>query len=189
MMADYLSRLEGVKEEQRSSLIIETFPDEQLFIANIKLPWYADYVNYLVCPILPLDFSSQQKNKFLSEVQHYLWDDPVLFKQCANQVIHRFVPEEEIEDIMFHCYSSPTGGHFSIARTAAKILESGFYWPTLHQDYHENIKRCDRCQQVGNISRRHELPLTNVLEVEIFDVWGIDFTGPFPPSYGNSTFF
>ena len=45
------------------------------------------------------------------------------------------------------------------------------------------FKTCDRCQKMGNISRRHELPLTNILEVEIFDVWRIDFMGPFPPSF------
>ena len=38
---------------------------------------------------------------------------------------------------------------------------------------------------MGNISRRHEMPLSNILEVELFDVWGIDFMGPFPPSFGN----
>ncbi|XP_017973205.1 PREDICTED: uncharacterized protein K02A2.6-like [Theobroma cacao] len=42
-----------------------------------------------------------------------------------------------------------------------------------------------RCQRVGNISRRHEMPLNNFLEIEIFDVWGIDFMGPFIPSYNN----
>ena len=29
------------------------------------------------------------------------------------------------------------------------------------------------------------MPLTNILEVEIFDVWGIDFMSRFPPSFGN----
>ena len=29
------------------------------------------------------------------------------------------------------------------------------------------------------------MPLKNILEVEIFDVWGIDFMGPFPLSFGN----
>ena len=29
------------------------------------------------------------------------------------------------------------------------------------------------------------MPLHNMLEVDIFDVWGIDFMGPFPPSKGN----
>ena len=29
------------------------------------------------------------------------------------------------------------------------------------------------------------MPLNPILEVEIFDVWAIDFTGPFPNSFGN----
>ena len=29
------------------------------------------------------------------------------------------------------------------------------------------------------------MPLTNILEVEVFYVWGIDFMGPFPLSFGN----
>ncbi|CAM8991425.1 unnamed protein product [Rhodiola kirilowii] len=29
------------------------------------------------------------------------------------------------------------------------------------------------------------MPQQVMLEVEIFDVWGIDFMGPFPPSYGS----
>ncbi|XP_049378131.1 uncharacterized protein LOC125842892 [Solanum stenotomum] len=37
---------------------------------------------------------------------------------------------------------------------------------------------------MGTISRRHEIPLRNILEVEIFDVWGIDFMRPFPSSRG-----
>ncbi|XP_074278144.1 uncharacterized protein LOC141601742 [Silene latifolia] len=29
------------------------------------------------------------------------------------------------------------------------------------------------------------MPLNNILEVELFDVWGVDFMGPFPSSFGN----
>ena len=29
------------------------------------------------------------------------------------------------------------------------------------------------------------MPMRPILEVEIFDLWGIDFMGPFPPSDGN----
>nr|XP_009794477.1 PREDICTED: uncharacterized protein LOC104241244 [Nicotiana sylvestris] len=36
-----------------------------------------------------------------------------------------------------------------------------------------------------NISRRHEMPMNPIQEVEVFDVWGIDFMGPFVNSYGN----
>ncbi|CAL8988203.1 unnamed protein product [Prunus brigantina] len=37
---------------------------------------------------------------------------------------------------------------------------------------------------MGNIGRRNEMPLNNILVVELFDVWGIDFMGPFPSSFG-----
>ena len=40
-------------------------------------------------------------------------------------------------------------------------------------------------KKTKNISQRHEMQLTNILEVEIFYVWAIDFMGPFPPSFGN----
>ena len=38
---------------------------------------------------------------------------------------------------------------------------------------------------MGNISRMHEIPLQGILVVQLFDVWGIGFLGPFPASFGN----
>ena len=48
------------------------------------------------------------------------------------------------------------------------------------KDYFEWVKMCDQCQRMGNISKRHEIPLQGILVVQLFDVWGIDFMGPFP---------
>ena len=39
---------------------------------------------------------------------------------------------------------------------------------------------------MGNISKRHEMPLQGILVVQLFDVWGIDFIGLFPASFGNT---
>ncbi|KAK8625774.1 hypothetical protein V6N13_056934 [Hibiscus sabdariffa] len=100
-------------------------------------------------------------------------------------VLRRCVPEDEQKDIMYHYHAASCGGHFGGNRTAAKILQSCFYWPTLFKDAHAFAKVCDRCQRTGNISRRNEMPLHNILEVELFDVWGIDFMGPFPSSHGD----
>ena len=38
---------------------------------------------------------------------------------------------------------------------------------------------------MGNINKRNEMPLQGILVVQIFYVCGIDFMGPFPPSFGN----
>ena len=43
---------------------------------------------------------------------------------------------------------------------------------------------CDKCQRMGNISKKQEMPLKGILEVELFDVWGIEFMGPFSSSLG-----
>ncbi|KAL4369653.1 hypothetical protein GQ457_05G021940 [Hibiscus cannabinus] len=125
------------------------------------------------------------RKRFRHNAKGYFWDEPYLFKQCADQIIRRCIPEEEQQMILEQCHSAPYGGHFGGNRTAGKVLQSGFYWPTLHKDAQLFCQQCDRCQRTGNISKRNKMPLQNILEVELFDVWGIDFMGPFPSSFGN----
>ena len=50
------------------------------------------------------------------------------------------------------CHHSPYGGHHAGNRTAHKVLQSGFYWPTLFRDSEKFVLSCDKCQRVGNIS-------------------------------------
>ena len=38
---------------------------------------------------------------------------------------------------------------------------------------------------MGSISKRDEPPLQTILEVELFDIWGMDFMGPFSSSFRN----
>ena len=103
----------------------------------------------------------------------------------ADQVIRRCVPDEEVPSIRQQCHSSSYRGHFGATRIVATVLQCGFFWPILFRDAYAFVKSCDRCQRMGNISRRNELPLNNILEVDIFDIWGIDFMGPFPQSFGQ----
>ncbi|GJX53876.1 reverse transcriptase domain-containing protein [Tanacetum coccineum] len=79
----------------------------------------------------------------------------------------------------------PTGGHYGANYTAKKVFDSGFYWPTIYRDAHDLVTRCDTCQRQGKISQRDEMPQNSIQVCEIFDVWGIDFMGPFPSSRGN----
>ena len=55
----------------------------------------------------------------------------------------------------------------------------------MYQDVRQYVNNCDRCQRVGNIFKKNEMSLTNILEVELFDLWGINFMGPFPSSFNN----
>ena len=88
----------------------------------------------------------------------------------------------EAKKIIERCHASPYGGHYGAFCTHAKIWQSGFFWPTMYQDTKEFVRRCVRCQKHGNINSQDAMPLMNNLQEELFDVWGIDFMGPFPKS-------
>ncbi|RVW18417.1 putative mitochondrial protein [Vitis vinifera] len=67
-----------------------------------------------------------------------------------------------------------------------KVLQSCFSWPSLFKDAHTMCRSCDRCQRLGKLTRRNQMPMNPILMVDLFNVWGIDFMGPFPMSFGNS---
>jgi len=66
---------------------------------------------------------------------------------------------------------------------SCKIWQSGFFWPTMYEDTKDFIQRCGSCQRHGNIIARDVMPLTINLQIELFDVWGIDYMGPFVKSW------
>nr|GEV26449.1 reverse transcriptase domain-containing protein [Tanacetum cinerariifolium] len=65
----------------------------------------------------------------------------------------------EAFEILKACHEGPSGGHHGANLTAKK--------------------------RQGKISQRDEMPQNSIQVCEIFDIWGIDFMGPFPSSRGN----
>nr|GEU88733.1 reverse transcriptase domain-containing protein [Tanacetum cinerariifolium] len=100
-------------------------------------------------------------------------------------VIRWCVHSQEAVNILTACHSEPTGGHHSANFTAKNVFDFVFYWPTIYRDAHDLVTRCDACQRQGKISQRDEMPQNAIQVCEIFDVWGIDFMGPFMSSKGN----
>ncbi|XP_070039590.1 uncharacterized protein [Nicotiana tomentosiformis] len=153
---------------------------------HVEVPRFADLANFLVSGIISEEFTSNQRKKIKRDCKDYYWDEPYLFRICTDGVNKRCVPEEEHSDILGACHSSPYGGHHGGARTTAKVLSCGFYWPNLYIDATELVGRCDESQRAGGTSKKHEMPFTTILEIDIFDVWSIDFMGPFVSFYGNT---
>ncbi|GJU41874.1 hypothetical protein Tco_1194831 [Tanacetum coccineum] len=77
-----------------------------------KPPWFADIANYLVGNVLIKGMSSKQKKKFFKDVRHYFWDDPYLFRICADQIIQRCVDGQEAMDILLACHHGPTEKYY-----------------------------------------------------------------------------
>ncbi|GJT34113.1 reverse transcriptase domain-containing protein [Tanacetum coccineum] len=187
LAADHLSRLENPhKDVLENKDINEHFPLETLgVISSESTPWFADYANYHAGNFIIKGMTTQQKKKFFKDVKHYFWDDPYLFRICADQIIRRCVHGQEALEILKAYHEGLIGGHHSANFTARKVFDAGFFWPTIYRDAHSMIKSCDTCQRQGKISQRDEMPQNAIQVCEIFDVWGIDFMGPFPSSHGN----
>ncbi|GKA30851.1 reverse transcriptase domain-containing protein [Tanacetum coccineum] len=166
--------------------ITDEFSDEHLMVLKSKSsndePWYADFVNYIVGKVVHPNWTFEKRKRFFSQVKTYFWEEPYAFKLCADNIMRRCVAGIKI---LAHCHSRPTGGHHSANVTAKKVYESEFYWPSVFKDANEYVRRCDACQRSGNISSRNKMPQNNIQVCEVFEVWGLDFMGPFPKSKGN----
>nr|GEV96844.1 reverse transcriptase domain-containing protein [Tanacetum cinerariifolium] len=136
LAVDHLSRLENLHQnvldpKERN----EAFPLETLnmvsFLGDSSTPWFANFANYHVRNFIVKGMSSQQKNKFFKDVKHYFWDDPFLFKICANQVIRQCVHGQEAVDILKACHNEPTGRHHGPNYTTKKVFDSGLELPVL----------------------------------------------------------
>ncbi|GJV05799.1 reverse transcriptase domain-containing protein [Tanacetum coccineum] len=94
LAADHLSRLENPHQDKfENKEINEAFPLETLgsiALQDQSTPWFADFANYHAGKFVIKGMTSQQKNKFFKDVKHYFWDDPFLFKICADQVMLKY---------------------------------------------------------------------------------------------------
>nr|GFA69759.1 reverse transcriptase domain-containing protein [Tanacetum cinerariifolium] len=114
LAADHLSRLENPYENVLDTKEInETFPLETLsmvtFCGDSNASWFADFANYHAGNFIVKGMTSQQKNKFFKDIKHYFWDDPFLFKICADQVIRRCVHGKELSTFSKLATMDPQG--------------------------------------------------------------------------------
>jgi hypothetical protein len=53
------------------------------------------------------------------------------------------------------------------------------------KDTYSFCKECLECQKLERVTRKNMMPMSPILEVKVFNCWGIDFMEPFPQSFSN----
>nr|GEX55683.1 reverse transcriptase domain-containing protein [Tanacetum cinerariifolium] len=143
---------------------------------NLPFELMCDASDYAIGAVL-----GQRKSKHFQPI-HYA------SKTITEAQIHYTTTKKEMLEafeILKPCHEGPSGGHHGANLTAKTVFDAGFFWPLIYRDAHKMIKTCDICQRQGKISQRDEMPQNSIQVYEIFDIWGIDFMGPFPSSKGN----
>ena len=142
VVADFLSHFQTPDDP---AVIEDSFPDEHLFLLSAQNPWYADIANYLTTGRTPPHFSTKEKWLLVEKSFNFLWISGFIFYTGPDQVIRRYLRKDETYDVLHSCHDEPYGGHFANKWTALKILNTSYYWPTLHRDAAQYRKRCDKC--------------------------------------------
>jgi hypothetical protein len=120
---------------------------------------YVYVVNYFVTSKVPQNMSSREKQRIIHLSANYMWHDDCLYRTGPNLVIRRCVREDEMHDILRACHDGPCGGNFSDKRKTYKILQSGYYWPTIFKYANKYVAICDECQRMGKPTLTDEIPL------------------------------
>ena len=152
---------------------------------STKSPWFADIANYLVTEKLPPHLSAREKWNIIQKSVAYSWIQGDLFYTGADLIIRICVREEQVFDILKSVHDEPCGGHCADKRTAYKVLQASYFWPSLFKDAKQYVKRCDSYQRIVQLNQTNEIPLCPQVMVKYFEKWTVDFVGPINPSSSN----
>ncbi|PHT35630.1 hypothetical protein CQW23_23330 [Capsicum baccatum] len=144
--------------------IDDAFPDEEILATMVEdLPWYADFAKYVVSKVMPENLSFHQKRKFMHDVTHYFWDEPYLFRRCADGVIRRCISNVEMPSILEASHASQVGGHHAVVNLCGSQCTRQIpNTTTLGRGY--NIRNAsDVCRDIAITSRMSHLK--NVLKL------------------------
>jgi len=101
-----------------------------------------------------------------------------LYKMGSDEILQRYILEFERSSILIDIHGGVVGGHYAGRETAQKILRTGLWWPTLHQDSKVYCNVCDVCQRTRRPSQRDKMPLNPQMMLQSFKKLAIDFVGP-----------
>ncbi|XP_075483578.1 uncharacterized protein LOC142523730 [Primulina tabacum] len=104
------------------------------------------------------DLEIKDKKGVENVVTDHLSRLELIGNDCVDQAINDWFPDDKFE--VRHCP-----------------------WCVAEEEFGQILNHCHDPERSGNISNRHEMPLNNILECEVLDVWGIDFMGLFPSSF------
>ncbi|GKC36898.1 reverse transcriptase domain-containing protein, partial [Tanacetum coccineum] len=75
--------------------------------------------------------------------------------------------------------------HSGPRSVVAKVIRTGYYWPTMHMDARNLIRECNDCQIHRPVPRNPQQNLAPITSPWPFYKWGIDIAGPFPDGPGE----
>nr|GEY53890.1 reverse transcriptase domain-containing protein [Tanacetum cinerariifolium] len=148
--------------------------------------WMTELVNYLKEGILPGD--KKEARKLRLKARQYELIEGILYKRSFLTPWLRCVRPLQAEYVMREIHEGSCSMHAGPRSIVAKAIRLGYFWPTMHKDAQDMIRKCSDCQIHRPVTRHPQQPLTPITAPWPFYKWGIDIAGPFPEGPGKVKF-
>jgi hypothetical protein len=140
---------------------------------------YREIIQYLDGMRFPDGATKVVQTRIAHKSRNYLMIGNQLYFQGKDGVLRRTIRKRDTSRLLYEFHDGFYGGHFAKRITTEKILQAGYYWPTLFKDAHDYCRSCDVCQAYAQRSTISG-PLHPIPPLRPFEKWGIDLMGPLP---------
>ena len=140
--------------------------------------WTTPLVSYLKNSVLPDEKEAARKLK-VQAIRFVLIKD-VLYKRGFSRPYLRCLGAGEADYAMREIHEHICGNHSGAWSLVHKLIQAGYYWPTMLKDAQAYVKSCDKCQRFSNFIKQPSEELTPMMVPWPFAQWGLDIMGPFP---------
>nr|GEZ78320.1 reverse transcriptase domain-containing protein [Tanacetum cinerariifolium] len=134
--------------------------------------WMTELVNYLKEGILPGD--EKEARKLRIKARQYELIEEIIYKRSFLTPWLRCVGPLQAEYVMKEIHEGSCSMHAGPWSVVAKAIRLGYFWPTMHKDAHDMIRKCSDCQIHRPVTRYPQQPLTPITAPWPFYKWGID---------------
>ena len=192
MIADEVSKLALSNEEGISTNLemevqkhpsIEEMP---MFAVEKVSSWMTPIMAFIQDRHLPQDTTEAKKVR--KRAARFTILNDTLYKRGFSMPYLKCVDEEEAKYILEEIHQGVCGDHSGPISLVNKAVRIGYFWPTMQMDAVELVKKCDICQQYGNVQRLTAERLTTISASWPFTQWGIDIVDPLPQGKGQVKF-
>nr|GEY33030.1 hypothetical protein [Tanacetum cinerariifolium] len=165
----------SIKEKEVAAVIEEDGPT-----------WMTQIADYLKEGVLLGD--NKEARKLRLKARQYELREGVLYRRSFLTPWLRCIGPLQADYVMREIHEGSCSMHAGPRSVVAKAIQLRYYWPTMHKDARDMIRKCNDCQIHRPVTRHPQQPLTLITAPWSFYKWGIDIAGPFPKGPGKVKF-
>ena len=131
-IADALSRNEGA---ELANGILDQTTDAQLF--SMQPDWTHPVIDYLQIGTFPPSMTKEARKHLAYRALPFQVIQGKLYRQGKDKRLRQVITDSQARMILQELHKGNVGGHFSQDITVRKVLDAGYWWPTLYKDTYQ----------------------------------------------------